>query len=307
MSNIKHNPLLYQQLDLKTLETEYSPSSCVDDINVYINQYITLSKQNLCTAQQQKKVLENLQYGHSSNEVLDLFLPFDSNNCQKKIHVYLHGGYWQELSKNESCFAANNFQQQGFHFAVINYSLAPEATLTEIVEQCRQATVWLYQHANEFGYDNNNIYISGSSAGGHLAMMLALTDWSKYLTVESNIVKGICAVSGIYDLTPIAQTYINKPLQLTSQEIVENSPLLIALANNHAAKKRLAGCEIILAYGDNETDEFKRQTNAMKNALTTEKITVSSAEIPERNHFNVIVDLAELSSWLSEKVLQQMT
>lgn len=298
--------MLYQQLDLKTLETEYSPSSCVDDINVYINQYLTLSQQNLLYAQQQHKVLENLQYGYSKDEVLDLFLPFDSSNVQKKIHVYFHGGYWQELSKNESCFAANNFQQQGFHFAVINYSLAPQATLTEIVEQCRQAIVWLYQHANEYGYDNNEIYLSGSSAGGHLAMMLALTDWSQYLTVKSNIIKGICAVSGIYDLTPIAQTYINKPLQFTSQEIIENSPLLFDLASNHTTNIPLPDCKVILAYGDNETNEFKRQTNAMKQRLTEQNIHSSFTEIEGKNHFDVILDLSIPDSWLSQSVLKQM-
>ncbi|MDO6445506.1 alpha/beta hydrolase [Colwellia sp. 1_MG-2023] len=306
MSKIKNNHLLYQDFDLKSLEQEYSPSSCIDDINVYINQYLTLSQQNLLYAQQQHKVLENLQYGYSKDEVLDLFLPFDSGNVQKKIHVYFHGGYWQELSKNESCFAANNFQQQGFHFAVINYSLAPQATLTEIVEQCRQAIVWLYQHANEYGYDNNEIYLSGSSAGGHLAMMLALTDWSQYLTVKSNIIKGICAVSGIYDLTPIAQTYINKPLQLTSQEIIENSPLLIDLESNHTANIPLPDCKVILAYGDNETNEFKRQTNAMKQRLTKQNIHSSFTEIEGKNHFDVILDLSIPDSWLSQSVLQQM-
>ncbi|MDG1750168.1 MAG: alpha/beta hydrolase, partial [Thalassotalea sp.] len=210
---------MYRNLDVKTLEKEYSPSSCIDDIGIYIDQYITLSATAKNTAIEQNKLVADIQYGSYADEVLDIFLPFETIQKKGKLQVYIHGGYWQELSKDESCFAATNFQKSGYHFAVINYSLAPNASLTEIVEQNRQALIFLYQNAEKYGYDKNEIYLSGSSAGGHLAMMMALTDWSKYVETDQNIVKGICAVSGIYDLTPIAQTYINEPLQLSEKEI----------------------------------------------------------------------------------------
>jgi arylformamidase len=292
---------MYLNFDLKTLESEYLPSSCIDDIGVYIQQYITQSQQALVTAKQENKVLENIEYGNSHDEVLDLFFPFETIKAKQKLHVYIHGGYWQELSKNESSFAATNFQQQGFHFAVINYSLAPNATLTEIVEQNRRSLVWLYQHAQEYGYDKNEIYLSGSSAGAHLAMMMAITDWSQYLDVEHNIVQGICAVSGIYDLTPIAQTTINDPLQLTELEITQNSPLL-----TDSNKDKLSECQVILAVGNIETNEFKRQTLSMKSELEEKVKTLNFKEVNERNHFDVILDLADENSWLSKQVFAQM-
>ena len=298
---------MYRNFDLKTLELEYSPSSCIDDIGIYIQQYIDQSNQALQFAQQQTKVLTNLNYGKTSNEdeVLDLFLPFESTPSKKKLQVYIHGGYWQELSKNESSFAATNFQQHGYHFAVINYSLAPNATLTEIVAQNCRALVWLYQHAEEFGYDKDEIYLSGSSAGGHLAMMMVLTDWSTYLNVSDktvgNIIKGVCAVSGIYDLTPIKQTYINEPLQLTEVEVTDQSPLLLSANYNY-----LTDCQMIFAFGDNETDEFKRQTLAMKSSLQDYGYLTNVSEIKNRNHFDIILDLAVPASWLSHQVFKQM-
>ena len=133
-------------------------------------------------------------------------------------------------------------------------------------------------------------------------MMMALTDWSKYLAIGSNIIKGICAVSGIYDLTPIALTYINEPLNLSPSEINENSPLLLNFSS-----KNLANCQIMLAYGDNETSEFKRQTMALKDYLTNQSSSVLCAEITDRNHFDVILDLAKPNAWLSQQVFAQMT
>ncbi len=289
---------MYRNFDLANLEQQYSPSSCISDINVFLRQYIEQSRQALTLAENQQTVITNLSYGAAPDQVVDLFMPMVQT--KRKLQVYIHGGYWQELTKNESCFAATNFQQHGYHFAALNYTLAPNASLSDIVQECRQALVFLYSQAEKYGFDNHQMYLSGSSAGGHLVMMMALTDWSAY-DMPQDFIKGICAVSGIYDLTPIAQTYINEPLQLSEEEIHTNSPLLLTI--NRAL---LGKCQITLAFADNETDEFKRQTLEMQQAL--EQLAISSAcqEITGRNHFDVILDLANSSSWLSQQVFQQM-
>ena len=291
---------MYRGFDKATLEKEYSPSSCIDDIMVYINQYIEVSKANLELARRKESVIENIQYARHADETLDLFLPFDKEQAKRKLQVYIHGGYWQELSKNESAFAANQFQNKGCHFAVINYTLAPNASLTEIVEQNRKALVYLYEHADEYGFDRDQIYISGSSAGGHLALMMLLTDWP---TIESlyklpkDLVKGVCAVSGVFDLEPIPQTYINDPLKLTTLEMLQNSPINYPVKNT---------CPIILAFGNNETSEFKRQSNEMAIWLKSQGLNLILNEIEGRNHFDVIMDLADERSWLYQQTASQM-
>ncbi len=301
MTNKAKDSLMYRNFDLATLEREYSPSSCVEDITVYLEQYIKQSHSALSYAKQHNSVHCDLSYGQTPDERLDLFMPFEHVKSQQKLHVYIHGGYWQELTKDESCFAANNFQQHGYHFAALNYGLAPKVTLTEIVEQCRRALLWLYQNAECYGYHREQIYLSGSSAGGHLVMMMVLTDWMRYADIEQSFIKGICAVSGVYDLSPIAQTYINEPLQLTAQEIENNSPLLMTLEQS-----LLAHCQITLAYGANETTEFKRQSLALIEQLSAIGVTTPCNEIADRNHFDVILDLANEHSWLCQQAFDQM-
>ena len=294
---------MYREFDLKTLEQEYSPSSCIDDIKIYINEYINKSQKALKQARLDNTVITDLSYttSNDSDQRLDLFLPSANSQIKNKLQVYIHGGYWQELSKSDSCFAANNFQQHGYHFAVLNYSLAPKATLAEIVEQNRQALIWLYQQADKYGYKKDQIYISGSSAGAHLAMLMAMTDWSKYLNINTNLVKGICAVSGIYDITPIAQTYINTPLNLQPKDIAMYSPLLCA-----KQWQFLQSCQLIFAFGDNETNEFKRQSLTMIEQLKQQGYNATWAEINERNHFNIILDLEQPNTWLCHQVFKQM-
>ena len=106
---------LLLDFDLKTLEQEYSPSSCIDDINIYINEYITKSQQAQQQAKSENTLISDLDYSSAKDidQRLDLFLPSPASRSKGKLQVYIHGGYWQQLSKNESSFAANNFQQQG--------------------------------------------------------------------------------------------------------------------------------------------------------------------------------------------------
>ena len=291
---------MYRGFDKKELETQYSPSSCIEDIMVYINQYVDSSKAVLAKAQSDNTVIENISYGDSKEQTLDLYLPKEQGNKTGKLQVYIHGGYWQELSKNESSFAAANFQQHNCHFAVINYTLAPNATLSEIVEENRKALIHLYLNAAKYGYDAEEIYLSGSSAGGHLTLMMLLTDWTQYGVNENQakrLVKGVGAVSGVYDLEPIQYTYVNDPLKLTFTETIQNSPIL------HQVKNR---CPVILAYGENETAEFKRQSLEMSVFLKHQGIEVELKEIPERNHFDVIMDLSNADSWLFQQTAKQM-
>ena len=296
---------MYQHLSPQDLQNEYSPSSCVGDIGPYIQQYITQSHSAKTRARAEGSVRENLSYGSHPDEVLDLYLPTEGNT--QKLQVYIHGGYWQELSKEESAFAATTFQREGCYFAVIDYSLAPQCSLSEIVAQVQRALVYLYLQADSLGFKSSEMYISGSSAGAHLAMMMLYTQWQSYfpsgLSAPESMVQGVCAVSGIYDIRPLLYTTINEPLQLSEDEVSAFSPLFLPLPEPDAIP------EIIFAYGDNETSQFKCQTHAMAERLESlagEPIKYPVMEIAGRNHFDVIVDLANIDSWLCRQVLSQM-
>ena len=283
--------------DLDNLNREYSPSSCIDDINVHIQQYIDLSRTAKNQARERKTLLSDLHYGDKKTQCIDMYLP--TNAPQHKLMVYIHGGYWQELSKEESSFAATNFQQQGFHFAVIDYTLAPDASITDIVEENRRAIAWLYHNASRLGYNPEEIYISGSSAGAHLAMMMLQTHWPEYVTgSQGNIIKGLCAVSGIYDLNPLLPTYVNEALKMDSDEAKANSPVLQPLPKP---------VPVIIVVGDIETAAFKRQSQMMANKLRAEGFKVQFKQIDERNHFDVILDLSDDTSWLSQHTVALMT
>ena len=286
---------VYANFDQENLDREYSPSSLIDDLDVYLDAYTQASKAAKEEALHANTCQPDLRYGPGDEETLDLFTP--GRPGPASLHVFIHGGYWQLLSKNESCFAAPMFQKHGSYFAALNYTLAPHQSLTGIVEETRRAIAWLYRQAEQWGYDRDSIYLSGHSAGAHLAMMMLLTDWPN-LGLPKDLIKGVCAISGVFDLEPVRLSYVNDVVGMTAAEAKQNSPILHSINNR---------CPVIFTYGDNETGEFKRQTHEYGSALEEAGIPVILSEIKDRNHFDVILDLADASSWLSRQILSQMS
>ncbi|HTM54666.1 MAG TPA: alpha/beta hydrolase [Pirellulales bacterium] len=127
------------------------------------------------------EVLANLSYRDGSPACrLDLAVPKDGRSGRPAI-VVIHGGGWIEGDKSSFSTADHpmpgsirEFARRGFVAATINYRLSREATYPAGLEDCRLAVRWLRAHAAEYGIDPKRIGAYGNSAGGHLALLLAL-------------------------------------------------------------------------------------------------------------------------------------
>jgi arylformamidase len=279
---------IYSEMDHKTLEREYSPSSCIDDIMIYIQQYSDESK--MARVLLKNNLKSNVKYGPEERSNMDVFIP--EGDGPFPIHIFIHGGYWQELSIKESSFAAPNFIGHDITFIALDYTLAPEATLFEIVEQVRSGVVSIVKKADQFSGDITNITLSGSSAGAHLVAEILSTDWHQY-GIDHFPIKGALCVSGIYDLVPLVNTYVNEPLKMTEEDAYKLSPI------NHIPD---LACPLILSYGENETSEFKRQTHEFADAWQQHGHYFSYIDMPKFNHFDIIMELNNRESPLFKSI-----
>ena len=170
----------WRSMQQQQLQREYSPSSCIGgDYRPFIDAYIRQSREARARCQDLGGVWSAHAYGAKPAERLDLCLPAWRSDALAKpgLLVFIHGGYWQELSAQESLFAASGCIERGLAFAALDYTLAPKATLEQIVAECRSALTWLFEHAEELGFDAGRVVVAGSSAGAHLAAMVALHVW----------------------------------------------------------------------------------------------------------------------------------
>jgi arylformamidase len=276
----------WRELPREELEREYSPRLLVPDLQPYLERYAKLS----AAARATLAVERDIAYGPTKDEVLDFF-PAASPGAP--VHVFIHGGYWRLLGKDESSFAAPCFVGSGASFVALNYALAPSVGLDEIVRQCRAAIAWLYRSARRLGGDPERIFVSGSSAGGHLVAMLLADGWQGGFGVPDDVVKGGCAVSGIFDLEPLLRCGINETLGMDAAAARRNSPLFLPPRR---------GAAVVVAWGEVETREWKRQNLEYASRWGS----CEAAEIPGRNHYDVILDLNDPRSRLGRLALAQM-
>ena len=249
------------------LEREYTPASRVENIQIYLDQYATAGAHSRHVVRHDK-----LQYGPHADEWLWLAPSTNAENQTKNLVVFVHGGFWRRLSADDGTFLTPAWHQQGYDFVSVNYSLCPNEPLETLVDQTLKAIQFLHT-----SYCPSNITLVGHSAGAQLVAMALNSIAAKF---ERAIL-----VSGIFDLEPITNTSINDSTRLDAESSYHLSPI------NFVSQAK--DTPLVIIWGENETDEFKRQSRDFESAWnkTDEHTPCIAREISKRNHFDILYDL----------------
>jgi arylformamidase len=235
----------------------------------------------------------DVPFGPTLAEHLDLY-PAGEN---APVLVYVHGGFWCLRTSKEFGFVARGPVSQGVATVVTNYDLCPRVTIDEIVRQTRAAVAWTYENAASFGGDPGRIHVAGHSAGGHLVAMLLATDWEGEYGLPGDIIKSATAISGLYDLTPFPYTSLQPQLHLGHHQILKNSPIL-SIPD--------ASPPLLVVYGENETEEFKRQSEEYLDAWKARGLEGEILILQNKNHYEVIDGFLDAESPLCSAILRRM-
>jgi len=274
-----------------TRETQYDARASVDDFPAYMRQYAERAH----TARRNHPAILGLPYGPGVAEKLDIFPAAGAPLAP--VFIFIHGGYWRALSKEDMHGVVPALTQAGVAVVLLEYTLAPEATLAEIVREVRSALAWIHAHGRAYGLDPDRIHVSGSSAGGHLAAMLMAPGWPARYGLPEDVIKGAVALSGLFDLRPLCDTVVNDWLQLTDAQAWALSPMAHVPATS---------APLILAVGGKETLGFKRQTQAMHALWQQHGLSVSMMEVAAADHFSIVFDLADEKSGLFKATLDMI-
>ncbi|MCA1456622.1 alpha/beta hydrolase [Bradyrhizobium sp. BRP22] len=186
--------------------------------------------------------------------------------------LFIHGGYWQMRAKEFFTVIAEGPMAHGINVALIGYTLAPEATLDEIVAEIHAGTDFLAKQLPALGAAETGLVVSGWSAGGHLTAM-ALSN--------PNVRAGV-AISGIYDLEPIRLSYLNVKLALDEAASYRNSPML----QTTGPLKPLS-----LVVGGGELPLLRKQTADFAGHRANYGLPVTYEEIPGADHFSIMDEI----------------
>jgi arylformamidase len=268
--------------DKAALEREYNNRELVPDHAEYFARWAE-SSARACSTMTSRL---DLRYGDGPGETLDLF---PARKGDGSCMMFIHGGYWRALDKRDFSFLAPAWVDAGVSLAIVNYDLCPRVTIDEIVRQMLRASRWLWLHAEDYGMDQDRLYVSGHSAGGHLTAMMMCAVFPVFdARLPKDLWKGGLAISGVYDLRPLMQVdFLQQDLRLDEQAAMRLSPAFIPPATR---------APVMTSVGGDESGAFHRQ-----NALLAERwrsTVAADIPMPRKNHFSVVDGLADQSSAL---------
>jgi arylformamidase len=199
--------------------------------------------------------------------------------------LFIHGGYWQHRAKEMFALFAEGPAAHGINVALIGYTLAPEATLDQIVGEIHDGIGYLADRLPDLGGDGGGIVVSGWSAGGHLTAM----------ALSHPKVKAGIGISGIYDLEPIRHSYLNVKLRLDGPMSQRNSPAL----HEGGPPKPLA-----LVAGQAELPLLRRQTSDFARHRAKYGLPVIYEEIQGANHFTIMNEMVSPTGRITTLIRQ---
>lgn len=218
-----------------------------------------------------------LAYGAGVRQRFDLFLP---EGTPRGVMIFVHGGYWLAFGRESWSHLAGGAVERGWACAMPSYTLAPEARIAAITQEIAAAVAAV---AAEVA---GPVVVTGHSAGGQLSARMGCANTNG---LPGSRVVRVVPISPLADLAPLMATTMNGDLRLDPAEVAAESPARLALR---------AGCQAHVWVGGQERPSFLWQARTL-----AEEWGCGWTVAPGRHHFDVIDDLAQPDSPLTQACL----
>jgi arylformamidase len=226
----------------------------------------------------------DIAYGPGDLQRFDFYRAAGDN---RPLLIFIHGGYWQSGDKSDIGFIAAPYVRAGISVAVMNYSLAPQVGIAQMIEETDAMLSCLERMAAQLNIDARRISLMGHSAGGHLAAFVAARR-------ADAPVHAVFAVSGVFDLAPLVTTSLNKALSMDAESAEQLSPVLL----EGPGKTR-----VHTIIGQHETSQFHQQAAVMARCWPQ---VIAHHVVPDTHHYTVLMPLADDSTPVCRAVIAEI-
>lgn len=173
------------------------------------------------------KRFDNICYASDTKwQTLDVYRPKDAQG-KLPVLVSVHGGAWVYGDKELYQYYCMDLARRGFAVVNFTYRLCPEFKFPAPLEDTNFVFGWLLQHADEYGFDTDNVFAMGDSAGAHLlGLYLCILGNPEYAAnYPFTSPKGLCIKAailncGVYDV--ISHVQEDQDMHAIMQEFLPN-------------------------------------------------------------------------------------
>jgi arylformamidase len=272
--------VLYRGMNRAALDVAYNNTRAVADFKQIFGDFQARSARFYRTTRCDR----DIRYGHGPRERFDLAR---GSGVDAPTVIYIHGGYWQTLNKEDFAFVGQGPLELGYNFVLAEYTLAPQASMTQMVQEIGRLLDHLVSTRVELRIGNGPVCLAGHSAGGHLA----LVHRSHALLAHA------MGISPLVDLEPISLSWLNEKLSLTQKEIDEYSPL----------RQVSAGVPTTITVGAAELPELIRHASDYAAAAAKSGEEISYAAVDNRNHFTILEEFAAASGAIAKMLARALS
>lgn len=289
------DPIVYKGMTAKQLADAYDDYVTIPDLDVLLQ----ANREHAQTVKARLNATHDVAYGTEPMQKLDIYA--SENAKGMPVLISIHGGGWTVGSKNPWAISAETLMSWGIIAVSIDYGLAPQYRMKDIIAHVRHAVAWVYNNIAQYGGNPNRLYIHGASAGAHLAGTTIMPGWHKDFGLPKDVIKGLVAMSGLYDLCTLVhatETDIQQALQMTLEEARRDSPIY------HLPKHPIP---TLIAYGEQEPlILYQLEANNYAYELQKAGCEVSLIEVPGANHFDTMNELANAEGKVFKALLKML-
>ncbi|MES2240918.1 MAG: alpha/beta hydrolase [Bacteroidota bacterium] len=109
----------------------------------------------------------------NSSPKLNIFIP-GKIKADAPVLIFVHGGYWNSGRKGTYDLLGRNFAKRGVVTIIPDYTLSPAASYDQMTQQIAEVIKWAQANCKEYKGNPKQIFVSGHSAGGHLAALAVM-------------------------------------------------------------------------------------------------------------------------------------
>lgn len=188
--------------------------------------------------------------------LMDVYRSDISPSRPQPLVVLVHGGGWCSGNRKQMADMAVGLARLGYCAVTVEYRLAPQVHFPEPLSDVKTAIIYLKSHAAEFNIDPSRIGIVGGSAGGHLALLVAVTNsevnsLSASSKANLSLAKAVVSIAGPTDLTQkfsapatdVVKGLMGRDFSTNAQAYAEASP--VHWVNSNSA-------HLLLIHGDQD-------------------------------------------------------